>query len=226
MELPPHLRYQHKPFYGSSHWWAVSRAAKLPTTSKILDVGAGSGAIAAELRNLGFTELYAVEIDAQAREHIAPLYRDVRTTVEGFAPNSFDLVFLLDVLEHCTEPAKMLATVLEKLAPGGIGLISVPNIAHWSVRLPLLCGHFSYTSRGILDRTHYQFFTRRSLAELVNAANLTVVERSASIEPVELVLPRIVWQNPVFSLLSHARRALAHALPGLMAFQHLMVFRK
>jgi hypothetical protein len=63
------------------------------------------------------------------------------------------------------EPEIALAACSRALAPGGILLASLPNVRNWRVVLwPLLChGTWTYTDRGILDRTHLRFFTRRSM---------------------------------------------------------------
>lgn len=61
------------------------------------------------------------------------------------------------------------------LAPGGTVIVSLPNVAHLSVSLPLLLGgRFDYADAGILDRTHMRFFVRTSAVALLNAAGLSV----------------------------------------------------
>ena len=55
--------------------------------------------------------------------------------------------------------------------------MSVPNVAHLWVRLSLLLGRFDYADRGILDRTHLRFFTRRTFLAMLTEAGLAVVER-------------------------------------------------
>jgi len=52
----------------------------------------------------------------------------------------------------------------------------VPNVAHGSVRLALLEGHFQYQDGGLLDRSQLRFFTRESIGELLDAAELGVAE--------------------------------------------------
>jgi hypothetical protein len=52
--------------------------------------------------------------------------------------------------------------------------VSVPNIAHLSVSVPLLLRRFRYQDAGILDRTHVRFFVEDTAIELLNDANLVV----------------------------------------------------
>ena len=84
----------------------------------------------------------------------------------------------------------MLQALDRTLGPRGTVIVSVPNVAHLWVRLSLLAGRFDYADRGILDRTHLRFFTRRSLLALLRAAGLAVVELAVTPVPLPLVVPR------------------------------------
>jgi hypothetical protein len=113
------------------------------------------------------------------------------------------------------------------LSPGGKMLISLPNVAHWSVRLLLLVGIFDYHDRGIMDRTHYQFFTRKRVRHMLRSQSVfKSVAFDSSIEPVEFLLPEAVTKNPLFIAVSRMRLAIARMLPGFFAFQHLVVAQK
>ncbi len=134
--------------------------------------------------------------------------------------SGYDLGLLLDVIEHTPDPRATLASTASRLKPGGTLLVSVPNVAHWSVRFSLLLGRFEYAASGILDRTHLRFFTRRSFLGTLRDAGLRVERESFAIAPVELVLPWIV-KIPGWGLLRALRRGLAWLWPGLLAFQLL-----
>ena len=82
----------------------------------------------------------------------------------------FDVVLMLDVLEHLTDPISVLRRVSSVLADGGWAVISLPNVAHVSVRLALLGGQFKYTDVGLLDRTHLRFFDRNGVDDLLRDA--------------------------------------------------------
>ena len=53
-------------------------------------------------------------------------------------------------------------------------ITSIPNFGHWYPRSRVAIGRFDYDARGILDRGHLRFFTRRSFASLVAAAGWDV----------------------------------------------------
>src|SRR5690606_18789217 len=60
----------------------------------------------------------------------------------------------------------LLTAVRALLRPGGYVVASIPNVAHGSVRLALLGGHFPYGEKGLLDRTHLRFYTRHTIEGL------------------------------------------------------------
>jgi SAM-dependent methyltransferase len=222
-EAPPQERYLFKPSVGSSHSWALGQLTGSVHGRRVLDIGAGGGGIGARLKPEAPAQLVAVEIDLRAHPLLTPIYSEVHTTLEPLAGRQFDTVVLLDVLEHLAEPEAFIRTLHPLLAPGATLLISVPNVAHWSVRLPLfLWGSFEYQPRGLLDRTHLQLFTRKRLTQLCRCIPGAQLEQlAASIEPVELLLPSWAHQNPIFRGLAHIRRAVATTVPGLMAYQLL-----
>jgi SAM-dependent methyltransferase len=228
MALPPQERYQYKPFVGSSHSWAFSQLKRHVSKGPVLDVGPGSGVFGQVLKAQNIGPLHAVEIDPEARAHAATIYDQVSDSIDTFAGNTYQAILLLDVLEHMANPLPFYNRCVEMLAPGGVVLVSVPNIAHWSVRFMLLMGRFEPAQRGILDGTHLKHFSRRGFRKLLDQRTELgkTITLGASIEPAEFVLPKWVWDNAAFRALSAGRTLFARALPGLMAFQHLGAFQK
>jgi 2-polyprenyl-3-methyl-5-hydroxy-6-metoxy-1,4-benzoquinol methylase len=224
---PVHERYNFKPLRGSSHWWALNHLKGQVAGKRILDVGAGGGGIGRSVKSEGPKELVAIEIDLRAHETLKQCYDRVLTDITPIKDERFDWIVILDVLEHLAKPASFLADLRKLLAPGGAILISVPNVAHWSVRIPLFFwGSFEYRSVGIMDGTHLQFFSRRSFMKLCKSVEKAHVEDySASIEPFELALPAWASNNMIYRGLIPLRHWAARTLPGLMAYQHLALLR-
>ncbi len=227
----PFERYQSKPFFGSSHWWALGWISTLKSTARALDIGPGSGVLGQALHDRGIGDSSAVEIDPATREKLEGLYRQVAGTLDDLSVRTYDFVLLMDVLEHMSQPEEFLKRLLPLLNPGGTLLVSVPNIAHWSIRLSLLLGKFDYTDRGILDRTHLQHFTKdRIIGLLGRFPSLRVKEYSISIVPVELLLAEGVRKKKSVRLFlqffGKLRRTLGSYLPGLCAYQHLIALEK
>jgi O-antigen biosynthesis protein len=88
----------------------------------------------------------------------------------------FDVIVAADVLEHLKDPLDALNRLRKFLEPEGAFVISVPNVAHGSVRLALLGGHFDYRDAGLLDSTHLRFFTLGSFERLLDEAELGLAE--------------------------------------------------
>jgi 2-polyprenyl-3-methyl-5-hydroxy-6-metoxy-1,4-benzoquinol methylase len=137
-----------------------------------LDVGCGSGAFGRLLRSQRpDMEMWAVEPDpVSARAAEDGFDRVIQGEFPGVQiPNSrFDVVLFADVLEHMGEPLDALLACKEAMVPNGTLIASIPNVRNWrSVLWPLLFhGTWTYTERGILDRTHLRFFTRRTMQTL------------------------------------------------------------
>ena len=153
----------------------------------VLDVGCATGYLAAALGKQG-CRVSGIELDAEAAEEARPhlvslVVGDIAETdfVAEFGEGTFDAVVFGDVLEHLVEPRKVLASALPLLRPGGSVIISVPNVAHGSLRLALLEGRWNYTPVGLLDSTHVSFFTRATLAAMLADAGLQVDEARATI---------------------------------------------
>jgi SAM-dependent methyltransferase len=121
------------------HWWyrarrevlaaLISRKVKLPTGARILEIGCGTGH---NLSMLGqFGEVDAIELDEAARDVAsARLGRQVLGArlpeLEGVPEASYDMVALLDVLEHVEADRDALRSIARRLKPGGVILITVP----------------------------------------------------------------------------------------------------
>lgn len=153
--------------YRSSHSMAIERVS---AGARVLDLGCGRGLLAAELAKKGCT-VHGVDNLELAR---APgLARFTRHDLDHGPPaldlSEFDVVLLLDVLEHLHSPEAFLAALQRQ--PGASRphiLISVPNVAFLPLRLRLLAGGFEYGREGVLDLTHRRLFTVRSLERLLD----------------------------------------------------------
>lgn len=158
---------------------------RVPANSAVLDLGVADGSVAAALRRMG-CRVWGVDVDPDAAEQARSVCEEVVVAdldrldlAERFAGQRFDVVLMLDVLEHLADPAAVLRRVSAVLAPGGWGVLSIPNVAHISVRLDLLQGRFTYRDTGLLDRTHLRFFDRPGLEAMLDAAGWATFEQTA-----------------------------------------------
>ena len=153
--------------------------------ANILEVGAGAGATLKWLKGLyPLTETTAVELNPTLSDELK-LNADIAIigSIEEAFPQlkAYDLILLLDVLEHLPDSAGTLRKLTQLLKPGGQVIVSVPNIAHLSVSIPLLLRRqFNYREAGILDRTHVRFFVEDTAVQLLNDAGLIVIKALVS----------------------------------------------
>jgi SAM-dependent methyltransferase len=150
-----------------------------PTARRIVDVGTGTGRTAAWLRSrFPESRTIGLEVNGALLDELAgnvdeALIVDLNAGIPDIG--SPDLILCLDVLEHLVDPREVLAQLAARLSRGGTVIVSLPNVAHLSVSLPLLLrGRFEYRDAGILDRTHLRFFVRDSAIALLNQAGLVV----------------------------------------------------
>lgn len=163
-------------------------AALVTPGSQVLDLGTGSGALGAHLREHSGCTVDGVTINEQEAAIARPHYRRIEVAdleqpawTAAFSGQQYDFIVCADVLEHLSRPAVALQACRDLLAPGGQVLISVPNAAYSGLVAELLHGDFTYRDEGLLDRTHLRFFTRRSLAQFL-AEQGWAVDRVEAIE--------------------------------------------
>lgn len=200
----------------SSHSRILSLLPAQGSGRRVLDVGCGPGYLLTALTARGFQ---VIGVDHAAPEALPQSAGFVAADLNGELPSlegSFDFILLADVLEHLQHPERAVAWTLRYLKPEGRLVISVPNVAHLYVRWKLLWGAFEYQDRGILDRTHLRFFTRKSLDEFLDDCGLLCQEMHTTPAPLELVARPLGRAGAL-----HA--ALARWMPGLLAYQFVCV---
>ncbi len=156
----------------------------IPYGARVLDVGCGTGSITSFIQHNRKADIVGIEPHPQRAQAARELGLEVR---QGELTNAlltelgtFDVILFADVLEHLINPGAILETVRDGLRPGGTVVASVPNVAHWSIRLDLLRGRFNYQSIGLMDATHLRWFTALSLRRLFEMSGFEVVDMRAS----------------------------------------------
>lgn len=155
--------------------------ALVPTDAKVVvDVGCGTGMLGHALKAADASRIvYGVEPAAEAVEQARVVLDDVLIGgAEEAWPETWqrpDCIVFADTLEHMVDPWAVLKAAASRLSPGGSVVLSIPNVAHHTAVAPLLLrGRWDYAEQGILDRTHLRFFVRRTVFELVAAADLHI----------------------------------------------------
>ena len=122
-------------------------AALVPTGSRVLDLGCGTGELLAYLmRERGCTG-YGVEIDdtnvqACVARGVNVIQLNLEEGLALFADSSFDVVLQIDTLQHLRNTEVMLR---ETARVGRTAIVAFPNFAHWPNRLAVLRGRMPVT---------------------------------------------------------------------------------
>jgi 2-polyprenyl-3-methyl-5-hydroxy-6-metoxy-1,4-benzoquinol methylase len=152
----------------------------------LLDVGAASGVLLSVARDKG-ASVVGIEPNAEAAKAGSELFQlDIRPgylSDAGFAPDSFDIVTMLEVIEHPTSPRNLLREVKTVLKPGGLLVLSTPNFGmrrFWGQRyqgLHVSYEHLYYWDQHSLKRVlHEEGFSTQGF----EGANLRFVQKKPS----------------------------------------------
>jgi SAM-dependent methyltransferase len=146
---------------------------------RVLDLGAGDGAFAAELRGVG-CDVVAVDVADEAlrraRERVPGI--DARLAAEGgplpLDEDAVDVVWAGEVLEHVADVVGLLAEVRRVLRWGGTLLVTTPY--HGRVSLAVLALRPGAIEEHFDPRAdHRRYFTARSLRGVLEDAGFADV---------------------------------------------------
>lgn len=164
-------------------YYSNTRQEMLPfipsSAKKILEIGCGKGHFSEQLIRKN-TEIWGVEPDSASAEIAAKtLYKVINGKIDDalnqLPDNYFDVIILNDVLEHLLFPWDDLKQLKSKLSNNGVIVASIPNVRYIKNLYHVLINkNWEYTGEGILDTTHFRFFTKKSIANLFNKSGYTI----------------------------------------------------
>ncbi|RZI85174.1 MAG: methionine biosynthesis protein MetW [Rubrivivax sp.] len=122
-------------------------AQLVPPGSRVLDLGCGTGALLAYLRDSRQCTGYGIELDDAkvpecVQRGVNVIQRNLEEGLSLFEDNSFDMVLQLDTLQNLRNTEAMLR---ETARVGRQGIVSFPNFAHWPHRMSVLRGRMPVT---------------------------------------------------------------------------------
>ncbi|PNB53208.1 SAM-dependent methyltransferase, partial [Pseudomonas sp. FW305-130] len=158
--------------HDSTHWWYrarrdiladyLAREGHLPADARILEIGCGTGHNLPMLSAFGSVE--AIEIDPAARaiasERLGkPVGAAPLPELTGVERGAYDLIAVLDVVEHIEDDVAALKAMGECLKPGGKILIAVP--AH----------QWLWSAHDVVNH-HHRRYSKATLAAAIGKAGL------------------------------------------------------
>lgn len=157
-----------------THWWFLARKEivlrlihkfqqreKESSPPHILDIGCGTGGMLTALQSLG--TVWGIDSSKKAVDYASSKVPKA-TITQGSVPQDmpqqqFDIITLLDVLEHIEDDTAALQKIKQSLKPRGIAVITVPAL------------QFLWTSHDDMNE-HKRRYSRRELKEKIEKSGL------------------------------------------------------
>jgi len=143
-----------------------------PQGGKLLDVGCASGEFLHIMGQVGIWDVEGLDISLDATQVARERYGlrvfigELKTA--AYPTASFDVVTLWDVIEHLHDPKSTLDEVQRILKPGGLLVMSTPNLQSWDARL------FGPYWAGLDAPRHLFVFSPQTLGRLLNVTGFRV----------------------------------------------------
>jgi len=142
--------------------WLLDHAQRdAPAAHTLLDIGAGIGLLVSEARRRG---LEAVGVEPSRSLAASAHNINAAVLLQGVFPHPalagrrFDIICLIDIIEHVAQPVDMLRDCAKALSPGGVVVIVTPDVESVPARMlgrrwwHFRVAHVGYFSRSSLDR--------------------------------------------------------------------------
>lgn len=188
--------------------YLLARLRPYAARGTLLDVGAASGILVEEATRLGY-DARGIEpgraFQAAAARRGLPVTLGTLPHVDLTGP--FDVVTLVDVIEHVEDPVRLLNDAARLLRPGGVGVLVTPDVQSLAARV---MGRRWWHYRP----AHITYFDRQTVHRLVHTCGLELV---SEFRPTWVFPLDYLWERA----LSYLPRRLGFRLPARAASIHL-----
>jgi 2-polyprenyl-3-methyl-5-hydroxy-6-metoxy-1,4-benzoquinol methylase len=141
--------------------------------TSLLDVGCGDGMLIEMARQAGIesagTEISKSLVDL-VRERLGE-HAIISTDLDELPQSQYDVITLINVIEHLKNPVEMLTTIARLLKPGGILLVHTINIGGLPAKA------FGVHWHQIEPLSHFYYFNYRTLGKMLQKGGLEPVDR-------------------------------------------------
>lgn len=204
---------KHKQGFEFRHRSAIKIAFNLYDIKNVLDIGCGDGILMDLLKKKGIN-VEGVDISSEAimickrKGHNVALI-DIARDKLPFTNKSFDLIFLLDVLEHLYNPEDFLKEII-RISRGYI-ILSVPNFNSFAARVQVLFGCVPENNKS--SQGHIYWFNKKELEKILKKINLTIIELKTN----------TFWEN-IFGI-KHIMKSLKTLFPNIFALSFVALIK-
>lgn len=218
-------RYESKVGFNSSHQFAIDNVS---TNAKVLDIGDSNGYVAEALRRDKNCSVFGIDKNQseRAQQNFDKFIKldvdkeEITTAINNI--DWIDAVLLLDVLEHISEPEKLLRDIRTSLCTNNPKVIvTAGNVGFLTTRLSLFLGNFNYSKRGLLDLVKKRLFTFHSMKRMLKLQGYTIEQVSGIPIPFEL----IVKNKTLARMLSAANRLFIKISKSMFSYQMAIIAR-
>ncbi|MGB0680642.1 MAG: class I SAM-dependent methyltransferase, partial [Polyangiales bacterium] len=153
-------------------WLLQQLQRRYPAARSLLDIGAANGLLVGEAQALGFSAVGVEPSASLASQAQAWGLQVHQGTLESakLPPGQYDVVSLVDVIEHVKQPVGLLEQAAQRLAPGGVMMVVTPDIA--SLAAKLLRHRWWH-----LRIAHVGYFSPSTMEKAASRAGLVVEDR-------------------------------------------------
>ncbi|MBS1666938.1 MAG: class I SAM-dependent methyltransferase [Bacteroidetes bacterium] len=142
-------------------------------TLSVLDVGGGTGEVADMLKKydkrIAYSEIVDIDQEAQKIALDKGHVYNISTIEEFSTEKKFNLILLLNIIEHVADPEKLITKVGQMLSPDGFIIIKTPNADSLDARL--FRNHYW---GGLHCPRHWVIFSNTSFKKMMSRTNLVI----------------------------------------------------
>jgi SAM-dependent methyltransferase len=148
-------------------------------TMTALDLAAGNGALSQRLKDLGFQSVVAWELEPENFRAKGVEVLPVDLNKPFPRGEAFDLITATEIIEHLENPFHFLREISKSLKPGGMLVLSTPNIESALSRVQFLySGMFRwFNEASFAEWGHIQPISSFQLDKALRSAGLEIVEQ-------------------------------------------------